>query len=116
MRFVHYGPPAPAVTDALKRHGHEVAAPPEAADAVDFLKLAHRQQLDIVTSDSDLIEAIYARKIFFGRSIVFLQLGGGEVDQDDAIDRLFERYKRLTPGRLYTVTATRVKIRQLPAA
>ena len=32
----------------------------------------------------------------------------------DAIDRLFARYKRLSPRRLYTVTATRVKIRQLP--
>jgi hypothetical protein len=37
------------------------------------------------------------------------------VEQDDAITRLFERYKRLTPGRLYTVTGSRVKIRQLPA-
>jgi hypothetical protein len=45
---------------------------------------------------------------------VFLQLEGGDVEQDDAIDRLFARYKRLSPGRMYTVTGTRVKIRQLP--
>jgi hypothetical protein len=50
----------------------------------------------------------------FGRSIVFLQLEGGDVEQDDAIDRLFKRYKRLSPGRLYTVTTSRVKVRQLP--
>ena len=37
-------------------------------------------------------------------------------DQGRAIERLFERYQRLTPGRLYTVTASRVKIRQLPGA
>jgi hypothetical protein len=37
-------------------------------------------------------------------------------DQGAAITRLFERYKRLTPRRLYTVTRSRVKIRQLPGA
>ena len=42
---------------------------------------------------------------------MYLQLEGGDVEQDDAIDRLFARYKRLTPGRLYTVTASRVKVR-----
>jgi hypothetical protein len=46
--------------------------------------------------------------------MVYLQLDGGDVEQDDAIDRLFKRYKRLSPGRLYTVTAARVKVRQLP--
>ncbi len=50
----------------------------------------------------------------FGRSVVFLQLEGGDVEQDDAVTRLFDRYKRLAPGRIVTVTATRVKIRQLP--
>jgi hypothetical protein len=30
------------------------------------------------------------------------------------VDRLFDRYKRLSPGRLYTVTGSRVKVRQLP--
>jgi hypothetical protein len=50
----------------------------------------------------------------FRRSIVYLQLQGGEVELDDAVDRLFTRFKRLTSGRLYTVTATRVKVRQLP--
>jgi hypothetical protein len=45
---------------------------------------------------------------------MFLQWPGGAVEQDDAVDRLFTRYKRLTPERLYTVTETRVKVRQLP--
>ena len=52
----------------------------------------------------------------FGRSVVYLHLEGGDVEQDDAVTRLFERYKRLTPGRLYTVTASRVKVRQLPGS
>jgi hypothetical protein len=46
------------------------------------------------------------------RAIVFLQLPGGEIEHDDAIDRLFDRYKRLRPGQLYTVTETRVKVQQ----
>ena len=36
--------------------------------------------------------------------------------QATAIPRLFKRYPRLTPRRLYTVTPNRVKIRQLPGA
>jgi hypothetical protein len=116
MRFVPHGSLSPAVADALKRHEHQVVAPLESPDPGEFLKLAHKQQLDVVTTDGVLVDAIYAQKIPFGRAIVFLQLEGGDVEQDDAIDRLFTRYKRLTPGRLYTVTATRVKIRQLPSA
>ena len=66
-------------------------------------------------ADGALVETVFAPEAPpFGRSIVYLQLEGGDVEQDDAVDRLFERYKRLTPGRLYTVTGSRVKIRQLP--
>ena len=75
---------------------------------------AHKAQLDVVTTDGALAEAPFLLDKPFGRSIVYLQLEGGDVEQDDAIDRLFARYKRLTPGRLYTVTGSRVKIRQLP--
>jgi len=48
------------------------------------------------------------------RADVQARRGHGDVEQDDAIDRLYARYKRLTPGRMYTVTGSRVKIRQLP--
>ena len=44
--------------------------------------------------------------------MVHLNVDEGEIEQDDAIDRLFTRYKRLSPGRLYTVTGGRVKVRQ----
>lgn len=81
---------------------------------MEILEAAGRKQWDICTPDPDLVRAAQIERGIFKRSIVFLQLEGGDVEQDDAIDRLFARYPRLTPGRIYTVTASRVKIRQLP--
>ncbi len=69
-----------------------------------------------MTSDQSLAEAPFGGEASFKRSIVYLNVGDGEVEQDDAIDRLFKRYKRLSPGRLYTVTGSRVKVRQLPSS
>lgn len=108
-----------AVADALRRHGHVAQMPAEielndAASVREILETAHRRQLDILTTDAQLAETPFELNFAFGRCIVYLQLEGGDVEQDDAIDRLFKRYKRLSPGRLYTVTASRVKIRQLP--
>jgi hypothetical protein len=109
----------PAVGEALKRHKHQVheitelALQPDAPPS-DILQSAQKKQWDILTTDSALADAPFAQKQPFDRTIVHLHLEGGDVEQDDAIDRLFERYKRLSPRRLYTVTPTRVKIRQLP--
>jgi hypothetical protein len=119
MRWLLHGSMTPAVADALVRHGHQTQQAAEIdlpADAPleDILMAAHRKQLDILTTAAHLAEKPFELKMPFGRSIVYLQLEGGDVEQDDAVDRLFARYKRLTPGRLYTVTGTRVKIRQLP--
>ena len=120
MRWLLHGPMTAAVAEALKRHGHQASAmaevnlPPETAP-VDVLLFAHKAQLDVLTTDGALAEAPFLRAQPFGRSVVYLQLEGGDVEQDDAIDRLFDRYKRLAPGRLYTVTASRVKVRQLPS-
>ncbi len=108
-----------AVADALIRHGHsaqnmtELGLPPQSDPAV-VLKTADAAQLDILTTDATLSVAVFAMDIWLKRSMVYLQLGGGDVEQDNAVDRLFERYSRLTPGRLYTVTESRVKVRQLP--
>ena len=119
MRFLLIGNLAPAVADAIKRHGHQVT-PLQSLDLSEnstkqeILAAADKAQLDIVTADPELAEAPYQLDYYFQRSIVFLQLAGGEVEQDDAIDRLFDRYKSPKPKRLYTVTETRVKIRQLP--
>lgn len=120
MRWLLHGNLTAAVSEALKRHGHEVVDPakvgltPE-SNAEDVLKAAKKDQLDLLTADQAMAQAPFDQDFWFNRSMVFLQLEGGDVEQDDAVDRLFERYKRLTPGRLYTVTGTRVKVRQLPA-
>ena len=108
-----------AVSDALKRHEHTVVEAaainlPAGASPGDVLKAANTAQLDILTTDSALVTAPFDLDLWFQRSIVYLHVEGGDVEQDDAIDRLFDRYKRLTPGRLYSVTGSRVKVRQLP--
>ena len=119
MRWLLHGPMTAAVGDALRRHGHEAvdlvtAGLPPAADPHDVLTAANQGQRDILTTDATLSAAPYLLDFWFQRSIVYLQLDGGDVEQDDAVDRLFKRYKAPVPGRLYTVTGSRVKVRQLP--
>lgn len=121
MRWLLHGPMTSAVADALRTREDTVVEPAtiglnDAAGPAEVLKAAGKAQLDLMTTDATLAEAPFAPEApSFGRSIVYLQLEGGDVEQDDAVDRLFDRYKRLTPGRLYTVTGSRVKVRQLPA-
>jgi hypothetical protein len=121
MRFLLHGKTlAPSVADALKRHEHTPATLADAglkegASLASVLEAARVKQLDLVTTDDKLIDHIYTADLWFNRVLVYLQLPGQDVEQDDAIDRLFTRYKRLTPGRLYTVTESRVKVRQLPS-
>lgn len=124
MRLLLHGSLTPAVAEALRTRGDTVRQPSDvgvAADAPadDVLKAAQKDQAEVLTTDPALAGALFDRESpspRFDRSIVFFQLEGGDVEQDDAVTRLFERYKRLTPGRLYTVTAARVKVRQLPGA
>ena len=120
MRWLLHGNLTPAVGDALRRHEHTAFSmaelgTPAGATTGEIVRAAQTKQWDIITTDADLVNGVFDDDIWFNRSIVFLQLPGGDVEQDDAIDRLFQRYKRLTPGRLYTVTETRVKVRQLPS-
>ena len=119
MRWLLHGNITQAAADALKRHGHDVRDLPSAslspqAPPDEVLRTAKKEQLDLLTSDPALARAPFDLDFWFNRSLVFLELEGGDVEQDDAIDRLFARYKRLSPGRMYTVTGSRVKIRQLP--
>jgi hypothetical protein len=119
MQWVLHGSLTAAVGEALKRFGHavhtfdELGLKPEPTTR-DVIWTANKKQWDLITNDPALIQWVYDDRFPFRRSLVFLQLEGGDVEQDDAIDRLFARYKRLTPGRMYTVTGSRVKIRQLP--
>jgi predicted nuclease of predicted toxin-antitoxin system len=120
MRLLLHGNLSSAVAPALTRHEHTAFPMSELGTAdgatyTEVVRAAQAKQWDILTNDADLVNTVFDEAIWFNRSIVFLQLPGGDVEQDDAIDRLFQRYKRLTPGRLYTVTETRVKVRQLPS-
>ncbi len=115
MQWLLHGSLTPAVAEALRRHEHVVNLPPVGEASIEsILELARKKQWDIITADPALVRQVFDGPARFIRCIVLLQLTGGDVEQDDAIDRLFKRYKRLSPGRLYTVTESRVKIRQLP--
>ena len=124
MRWlVHGNVAAPAILEALRRYEQSAQTVEQVGLKADssveeIFTVLRKQQLELLTADAKLAEAPYDEgggvAVPHDRVIVYLQLEGGEVEQDDAIDRLFERYKRLAPGRLYTVTATRVKVRQLP--
>ncbi|MBV8782360.1 MAG: hypothetical protein JO353_13265 [Phycisphaerae bacterium] len=100
----------PAVADALIRHEHKAVPLPERS-----WKEIRGAQLDVITADGDWVAEALRGETGFNRSIIYLLVGPGEVEQDDAVDRLFTRFKRLVPGRLYTVTNSRVKVRQLRA-
>lgn len=119
MRWLVHGNISPAAQAALVRHEHtastlaDVELPPDAGP-VEVLEVAHKKQLDVLTTDKDLPQAAIDHSFAFGRSIALLLVAEGDVEQDDAVDRLFERYPRMSPGQLYTVTDTRVKVRQMP--
>jgi len=119
MRWFTHGNLTPAAREAIVRHKHSVENEgdvfPEGVPAFeDVFKRLASKQLDLITTDKAIVQHVYDEKLKLHRSVVFLQLAGGDVEQDDAIDRLFERYKSPKPGMLYTVTESRVKVRQLP--
>lgn len=100
------------VAQALADQGHKTHELAEVGLAVDaapeeIYQAAGKRQWDIITTIGAVAMAPFESGVPFGRCVVYLQDEGG-------VDRLFERYHRLSPGRLYTVTAGRVKVRQLP--
>lgn len=121
MRWLLHGNLTPAVAETLARHKQESRTPADVglapeATAQEVFDAARKSQLEILTADANLAQAPFEQGARFARTMVLLNVEGGDVEQDDALDRLFERYKRLSPGRLYTVTGSRVKIRQLPGS
>jgi len=99
------------------RHGHSLVDAVDAQVGADMshqelLSALHRLQVDLLTNDRDLAQAIRTQPVKFDRSVVYLKLEGGDVEQDDAIDRLFLRFKRLKPGQIYIVTEQQVKTQQ----
>ena len=88
---------------------------PDAATPVQVIQICRVKQHELMTASRDFLDAILpnsGRREIFNRVLVYLQ--DAPHDHALAIHRLFERYKRLTPGRLYTITGGRVKVRQLP--
>ncbi|MGA2497024.1 MAG: hypothetical protein ABSH20_04750 [Tepidisphaeraceae bacterium] len=121
MQWLLHGSLTPAVADALVRHEHKVhkleeLGLPADVSLADLLRAVEDKQWDIISNDPAMARDIFEIQAHFSRTIVFLQLAGGDVEQDDAVNRLFARYRRLSPRRLYSVTESRVKIRQLPGA
>lgn len=121
MRFLLHGQLGDGLADALGELGHATARLAEfnvleAAPPTEVLQICRVQQHELLTASRDLVDAVLPagdRRDLFGRVMVYLRDPPGQ--HVDSIRRLFERYKRLTPGRLYTVTGERVKVRQLPS-
>ncbi len=119
MQFLLHGGLAADVGDAMIRHGHRVHQIGELADQVpvasvpkELLADLAKRQWCLLTADRDFIHAVYDQGLSFPLCMVLLIAEPRQ--RGAAVDRLFERYKRLSPKRLYTVTPGRVKVRQLP--
>jgi hypothetical protein len=124
MRFAAHGNVTPETIAALKAAGHHVHAlseltsdeisDPAALAPVDLLAALVRKQWQLITTDGALVHTIFENKLEFPRGLIVHIQTEDPADHPAAIARLFERYSRLTPKRMYILTASRVKIRQLP--
>jgi hypothetical protein len=122
MQWLLYGNLPTGLAEDLVLRGHKTHLPADltlTADATlpDIVNAAAAAQWDILTADPALPALLFGPPEelprMFGRSVVLIQPQAGEAPHD-ILERLFKRYPRLTPWRLYTVTPSRVKIRQLP--
>jgi hypothetical protein len=128
MRFLIHGNVNPDAQQAMLKHEqalHTMLELSEESASVtgfedspaELLKVLAKKQWNLLTTDTAFVHQMYEQKVEFAGVIVLLLDDPAVLhDQGPAVDRLFERYKRLTPRRLYTITASRVKIRQLPGA
>ncbi|MGN6369735.1 MAG: hypothetical protein ACTHN5_15865 [Phycisphaerae bacterium] len=120
MRFYTLGTLSPQATDALKKHEQATHGAEElqteSTSPAELLPALQKRQWELLTTDAGFIHALYEQKVAFSGVIVLLLEAEDGEQQAAAVDRLFERYRRLTPRRLYTVTPSRVKVRQLPGA
>lgn len=118
MRWLLHGKFDPTVAEALHALGHKTQTLAEAgvaedADGEAVLQAAQKAQLDLLTGDADMATRLFETNghIPFARCIALLAVPS---EPGDAINRFFQRYPRPAPGRLYTITPSRVKVRQLP--
>lgn len=121
MRFYLHGSLQADIETALQRHSHKVhkgdeltadSDPVDITSPRDLLARLVEKQWHLVTVDGDFLRRMYEEKVEFPGGIIIHLLSPEATGE--AIDRLFERYPRLTSKRLYTITPSRVKIRQLP--
>jgi hypothetical protein len=122
MQWLLYGNLPSGLAEDLAQRGHkthltaDLSLPADAAPA-DILAAAAAAQWDVMTSDPALPAVLFGSAgespPAFARCVVLLQPQAGE-ESPEILERLFTRYPRLAPWRLYTVTPSRVKIRQLP--
>lgn len=128
MRFLVQGAIGEEARAAMVRHEQvchaaaELEGDAEEAGAVaagpeELCKVLAKRQWNLLTTDTAWVGRLYEEHVAFGGVIVLiLESAAAKGGQAGAVDRLFERYPRLTPRRMYTVTGSRVKIRQLPGA
>ena len=101
-----------AVGQRLTQLGHHTQSThPDDVDASSTPELClwmSKSGLQWVTADRSNIDAIYDQGIAFHGTVVFIQSPEGD------IAAVFQRYPTLKSGRLYTLTARKTKVRQLP--
>ncbi len=127
MQFFLHGQLDPGVAENLKAAGHQVHEPaelaagvpgepavPDSGDQRELLAAIAARQWMLLTNDRDLVQHACDQRLPGPAIMVLLVHAISPAAQRDAIVRLFERYPRLSPGRLYTITPGRVKVRQLP--
>ncbi len=119
MQFFIHGGLTAEVGVAMQRQGHRIhdaseftVEEPMPQSPAEFLAELTRRQWCLLTDDRDFIHGVYEQGLKYPLCMVLLLVGNDALAA--SVDRLFERYKRLSPRRLYTVTAGRVKVRQLP--
>ena len=108
MRFLAHGDIHADALAAMVKHEQACQTMAEVAPPVDgvaeslsspaeLLPLLQKKQLQLLTTDTVFLNALYEEKIQFPGVIVLL-LDAAEGKQAGAIDRLFERYPRSHPG------------------
>ena len=114
MRFFLDSSVDPSVATRLAELGHhaqtelpddcDTSSPPE------LCRWMAKVGLQWITADRSSIDAIYSQSIVFRGTVIFIQSSGSDIAE------VFERFPILRSGRLYTLTARKTKVRQLPAA
>src|SRR5436190_2113178 len=112
MRFLIHGAVKPEAGAALVQQEHAChtlaelldgagAAADDGGEPKALLQRLEKRQWNLLTTDRELVNRVYENKIpFVGVIVLILDDPEAPADQGQAVARLFERYKRLTPRRL----------------